>query len=374
MEAPAASATVEGLLEDASVLPYGSTKVAVLEEAVRLADAQDDLELGFRARESLVTAAEFSGAPEKALVAFTWQLAQCDRFPGRFDEWHVLWQYKWIVVSLPAFPHVPRERIESAIIDLETRYAPFGAGPRAGYKLRWRVARGMGQLAECRRWLDAWRDTRRDSLSDCAACDAAEEIEARLAMGDQQEALRLAIPVLGGRLTCAEVPHFTLAELLLPLLEMGEIEQARQNHERGYRLVSRNPKFLRAVAHHVAYLALTEQLPAGLRLLERHLGWALEASHKRDAFEFLLAARLLLARIAHAGRRRSLRLPSSFPLRRDDARYEVAAILDWLDAELAALAARFDERNSNAYHSGLIEHYRGLETRGFVMPPGTISA
>ena len=74
------------LLEQAWLLGHCPEQVALAEEAVRLADAHGDVELGFQARELLIEAGAFAGFPEKALVAFTWNLAQCDRDPQRFSE------------------------------------------------------------------------------------------------------------------------------------------------------------------------------------------------------------------------------------------------------------------------------------------------
>jgi hypothetical protein len=65
-------------------------------------------------------------------------------------------------------------------------------------------------------------------------------------------------------------------------------------------------------------------------------------------FEFYRAARLLLSRLQVKGHGAvPLRLPSNFPLHRPDGRYEVAALMGWFDAQLNALATRFDARNGN---------------------------
>jgi hypothetical protein len=82
------------LLAGAEGLRDSPEKVAVLEEAVRHADSAGTLELQYGAREGLAEAAYFGGAPDKAIVAYTWCLAQFDRHPGRFNEWRLLWRYK----------------------------------------------------------------------------------------------------------------------------------------------------------------------------------------------------------------------------------------------------------------------------------------
>src|SRR4028118_2006681 len=65
-------------------LEDGDSKIMLLEEAVRLADICGDFALQYDARDYLINAATFGGAPEKALVAYSWCLAQYDA--GREQE------------------------------------------------------------------------------------------------------------------------------------------------------------------------------------------------------------------------------------------------------------------------------------------------
>lgn len=97
---------IEELQEEAWGLPDGPSKLALLEEAVRLADTHQDVELGDEVRADLIRTATFCGYPEKALVAFSWRLAQSDRDPKSFPETDLLWEFKWITDSLPGFPQI----------------------------------------------------------------------------------------------------------------------------------------------------------------------------------------------------------------------------------------------------------------------------
>ena len=120
---------VSEMLLKAWVLPPSVEQVSLTEEAVLLADAHGDLSLGYEARTTLIEAATFAGYPEKALVAFSWCLAQCDRDPERFDEQRLLWQYKWVAADLPYFPQISRQRIHEVHEDMERRYLRCGQSP-----------------------------------------------------------------------------------------------------------------------------------------------------------------------------------------------------------------------------------------------------
>src|SRR5271163_1247260 len=87
------------LLEQALTLPQGGVRLAILEEAVRMADAHRDPEASFFMRQELMNSAMGAGRPETLLVHFAWCLAQCDREPQRFDEGHILWQYATTITN-----------------------------------------------------------------------------------------------------------------------------------------------------------------------------------------------------------------------------------------------------------------------------------
>ena len=57
----------------------GEAKLALLEEAQRLADSSGDVEAGLEIRNEIIDAATWCGYYERSLVAFNWMLAQCDR-------------------------------------------------------------------------------------------------------------------------------------------------------------------------------------------------------------------------------------------------------------------------------------------------------
>ena len=74
--------------------------------------------------------------------------------------------------------------------------------------------------------------------------------------------------------------------------------------------------FVRELGMHLTFLALTDNLAHAVRLLERHLAWALEKEGHARRFDFFLAARFLLDRLEAAGKAAvRLRLPQGFPVR-----------------------------------------------------------
>jgi hypothetical protein len=203
---------------------------------------------------------------------------------------------------------------------------------------------------------------RRDGLSDCPACVQDNSVEYLLLQCKDQEALLAAQPLLAGRLTCAEIPHLTFGRVLLPLVCAGRAPEAMAYHQRGYRMVATNPAFIVVFARHIVFLCLTDNLAKALTLVERHLPDALAAPGALDRFEFYLACKLLLERLAEQGTSEiKVRLPANLPMHDSKGRYALAELSAWFAQELRDLGVQFDDRNGNCHYSGRITEMQELK-------------
>lgn len=352
---------VQRLMQRANRQRPGEAKVTALEEAARLADAHGDTGLGLEVREALIEAATFGGFPERALAAFAWCRGQQQKDPERFSPERLLWQQKWVVGRLSEFPHISRKQVESALEDMAHSFEKVGAGQRAVLKLRYKAARDMGDESRTQALWEAWVNTPRDYYSDCRACDLNDELDQHLDRHEYELMMKKARPLLEGRLSCAEVPHMTLGRVLYPLFKLGQLEQARELHLRGYELVRNNQEFLATVGEHLEFLALTANVERGLRLFERHVKWALTHASHRYRFTFHTAALALLDRALVEGNERvNLALPNTFPLFAPEGLYETRALHDWLKTRAEEIAARLDARNGTPHFHQLLERTRGL--------------
>ena len=356
------------LLQRAGRLRPGETKVTMLEEAARLADAHGDAGQGLEVREALIEAATFGGFPERALAAFAWCRGQQQRDPERIPPERLLWQQKWVVGRLSEFPHIGRKQVESALEDMAHSFEKVGAGQRAVLKLRYKAARDMGDESRTQALWEGWVHTPRDYYSDCRACDLNDELDGHLDRHEYELMLKKARPLLEGHISCAEVPHMTLGRVLYPLFKLGQLERARDLHLRGYELVRHNQEFLATVGEHLEFLALTANVERGLRLFERHVKWALVHASHRYRFTFHNGALALLERARVEGREQvRLALPSTFPLYSPEGMYETPALHGWLTARAEEIATRFDARNGNGLFHRLLArtHDLGAEVKPF---------
>lgn len=338
--------------------------VAAAEEAVRLADALEDEELGFQAREALMQNAAFAGYPDKLLVAFSWCLAKADKDAAeqpestrhKFRMISLLWRYKWVIGNAVDFPGVSRARILAMIDDFRTRALQAGFNERAALDLRFTMERRMGHFETAREWFERWQITERDGMSDCPACDLNGIVSYHADCGRYREAVQAAAPILRGRMSCAEIPHKTHANLLKAFGELGRNEEAARSHVAGYRMVRNNRAFIREHAYHLCYLLQVGNLEKALTLLRKHLPWALETSSGEDRFRFLIASRSLFFALDDGGVRSiRVRLQEKHCPVAGKSTARVADLQKWVEPLVRDLATQFDTRNGSQWFKAQLE-------------------
>ena len=354
---------IDKLTEEAEFAGHGPAKIALLEEAVRLADTHGNTEASFNIRLTLMEASTFAGRPDLLLVAFSWCLAQHDRDPDLFGDEDLLWKYKWVVNHLPDFPQISRKQIDDMLADMETRFEEAGSTLHAVFQQKRDVLMSMGDFESAAEANEQLAQTDRDWLSDCKACIADTEVEHRVLYGEDEEALARASLILRGRLSCAEVPQRTYAQVLLPLLRLGRVDEAMSFHLKGYRQIAGNPGgFLNHIALHMNFLALTGNLAKAVKLLEKHLPAALENPSLGKRFDFYLSCRQVLDLLLGEDKKAvKLRLPSAFPLYESGGNYLIGNLLGWFANQTQDLAKRFDKRNGNTFFSQKIADLEKLK-------------
>ncbi len=339
----------------------GDERVAVCEDAVREADLGGQLEMRYRARELCVRAQVFGGAPEKALVNFSWLLATFDQNPGQFFEWAILWKYKWMLGLVINLPQISKAKIYEMLDDFEARALRAGYGLHSVLTHRYRFERFCDNREKARQYFEKMTETPIDDLSNCSACVRDEIVSYAIFLGDDALAVKGAQPLLDGGEKCATVPHRTYAKLLLPMVRLGRQQEALTYHRAGYRLIAGNRSYLDRVADHLIFLVLTENFDRAMELFEKHYPWAENNYDCFSCFHFFRAAWFLFE-LAGAQSMDSvnLNLPRSFPRYSNDGRYRAMELAETFKQKADDLAVQFDARNETDFFSRTLHETPGL--------------
>ena len=352
---------IDDLLEQYWETDDAVSRIALLEEAIRVADAGGYSAQGYHLRLMLIDVATFSGHPDKSLVAFVWCLSEFDKDPDEYDVWEIYWKYKWIIAAAVEFPSISREQIARMNDDLERRLRELGWSLHAVHSLRCFGYMRMGDFERSLESHAAWKQSETDDFSDCDACEADSEVELMVRLKRGKEALKLAQPILSGRLSCEEVPQLTYGTLMRSLLREGKLDKCEQMLEKGYRQLVKNPDFLAELSEHQLYLIRQGRFVKAVNTFEKCMPWASVSPNLDARYQFYWAGALLIRSLAASGKsERKLRLPPKLPCYRQQSQYDLGELADWLEQEAGAIAEQFNRRNGNTYYSELMQESREL--------------
>lgn len=338
------------LIAKAKELPEGAAKRATFDEAIRVADLHQRDQLGYDARMAALWSVYENGDIRLLFAHYAWCLAAADRNPD-WDRFQLLWRYRWVIDSMPDTSHIARPQIEAALDDMTRRYAADGYSPRAVFVLRRRVYEFMGDYAKETEAFEQIRLHRRDSMSDEATTEATFAIDYHTLHKRYEQAAKMADVLLAKLPPNDHYSGSTRAEMLFPLLHLGERRKAADYHRVGLRVNTARARNYGSFRTHIEYLALVGELAAAVELVEKHLPAAIPDHNELGRFKFLHTVRFLCDRLTLAGGNPTLKVPQLPGVPTADGRAAVSDLVPYLDAEITGTALRLDTRNGN-------EHYR----------------
>lgn len=331
--------------------PVSLAKATALESLALEADAGNLRKLAYDIRMEVVDVASDVAAYEKTTVAFAWCLAQYDKDPDGLDLYDLLWAYKWVLGSISQFPAVSRNKIFNMVADFKERLRNAGYSERPAWKLEFVLSGHVGRIEESKTAFQQWRKTKRDDLADCLACELSSEADGLYQFAQYEEAVEHSIRVINGTNRCHAVPQTTYSTLIDSLLKLGRFDEVLHYQKLGYAISWRHRFLLTTLASHLTALTAIGETTTGLRVMERHLQWAVETKELLRRMRFYFATELLLTRVAEkSSRSRKLKMPRSLSCYREDATYSTAELAAFFHQEVTKLARQFDQRNGNDYY------------------------
>lgn len=268
--------------------------VHLLEQAIKAADAENDVEAGYEAREMFMDATYILGMPKKQLLAFAWMIKQFEADEIQIDAYDLMWKYKWVGENIVDFPEISKEQIDHLLEDMKQKYLGFQYSLKPYYKIRTLVAMSMGEPEEVLRWHTEWQSAKKDHMNDCIACETHEEVHYDFYQGNYQAAVDKAKPLISGKQKCGEVPHLTNGILALCFWELGDQEAAKKRFNVGYQLTKNQAEFLHTNAHFILYLIASEQWENAELVAKAELNVLPSSENKFRQFRLYEAVAVLL--------------------------------------------------------------------------------
>ena len=344
------------LIDEAKQLDHGDVQISLLEQAVRLADANNDIETAFEARNELIEACIFGGDALKAIIEFTWILGKYKQSPLEFNIYDVLVGYKWILPQLYDFINVPLSKINELFEDYKDMMLHDNCDLRFFYQAKCLLAVKGLDSNNVDEYYNKWMSTPSDEYSDCAACELDMQIEYHLYKKDYEKALEIFKPILSGKQTCSEIPHLTYSRFLLPLVRMGNYKLALEYEAKDYKLIYKNKEFINEIINSIICLSILN-IDKAVERFTKHYDWHIKSKDDFHRFRFNLASWFLFEKIKLNNINEiTLNIPEITSVFSDNGRYQVEELICHFKAITTEIAGKFDVRNCNTYFKDYIDY------------------
>ena len=307
--------------------------VRLIEQAIKAADAENDVEAGYEARDMLMEATYDLGMPKKQLLAFAWMIKQFEAEEIYIDEEDLMWKYKWVALNIIDFPEISKAQIDHLLEDMKQKYLNFQFSLKPYYKIRTMIAMSMGEPEEVTRLRAEWQAAKKDHMNDCIACETNDEVYFQFYHGDHQKAVDKAKALISGKQKCEEVPHLTNGVLALAFWQLGDAAAAAERFQKGYQLTRGKAEFLNANADFVQYLTASAQWQEAEKVAKAELKVLPESENKFRQFRLWAAVAVLLQAAQKHG-----------------VTVDVGMAAADVSQQAEQAAAAFDARNGNRYY------------------------
>lgn len=346
-------------------LPPGELAIAYLHDAIREADELKDYDWQIKLRIELMSQCDFHSDSLEMYVIMPQVLKLYDEHTSQFGENQythtVLWHYKWVLGNAPDFYQISIEQFEGLAEDFKKRFLSAGYSLRTYYSsifsfykyIDWEKAKGAYQQ---------FLREKRDDLSDCQACERSEEVTYLLDCDDLERARQRAQDLFDRKLSCKAVPEVTYGHFLryynLKLCK-GE-RDSEQDAAVCCDQVVKAIRFRKIASGYsgdvLLYYSLTDPQKA-LDWFKQHWSDHESNRHPLTRLYFALGMAHFWKQLQEKESTYRMKLPSSFPLYREDGVYDLAKLREYYETEALACARKFDERNGTSY---FLDVYKGI--------------
>ncbi|MDR0726385.1 MAG: hypothetical protein LBF59_10330 [Prevotellaceae bacterium] len=338
---------IQKLLIQRDGLSSPNDKIALLKQAINLADAHNDVEWGFDLRLDLIRDEKETSRCDESLPAFTWILDAYDKNPEQLDEEGFLWEYKWMLGSVRRNRLISLEQIDSIAEDFKTRLLRNGYSLRPYYTTKAHLALFLNNLEDARKYIDLRNQEVRDEMSNCRACELDDDVELELRLGNFEKALTVGNSMLTKKVTCVHMPFSCYCTCVKYFQKAGDMTKAYEYFQKAEADLTNlsDTSQISEIGILIRFLTDYDREKAWT-FFESHAHWNLNSE---DYLDFLFSVSVLPLLASEAGK--VLNINPSLEWYREDNTYDLKEVYNFYYEKAKALSEQFDERNGNSYFS-----------------------
>ena len=340
------SLQIQKLLIKRDIMSSPDDRIALLKQAINIADTHNDVEWGFDLRLDLIRDEKDTSRCDDSLPAFTWILDVFDKYPDTFNERDFLWEYKWMLGSVRRNSAISMEQIESIAEDFKTRLLRNGYSLRPYYTAKAHMAFFLGNLGDARKFIDLRNKEIRDDMANCHACELDDDVELELRLGNLEKALTVGNEMLTKKVTCGHMPFSCYCTCVKYFQKAGDMDKALEffkKAESDLAELDEDTSPISEIGLMLNFLTEYDKEKAW-RFFEQHAHWNVDSE---DYLDFLFSLNVLP--LLKGEGTKELDVNPMLEWSRNDNTYNLTDLYTYYYDRAKDLADRFDKRNGSNY-------------------------
>ncbi len=336
-------------------LEHGTPRLEALNDAIREADSAGEHYWRIYFRYEYIKESVFHDDNFKAIIMFPQLLQVFDEHPELEEDTcdDVMQAFKWVLENMPDYYQISKAEIENYYDEYEARCKKYGYSMRIYYMKKSKFALKVDKEA-AKAAYDKFHECRRDANSDCEACELNFDMSVALELGNEEEALRIARPILDGRKRCAEIPHATYGVLTKHYLYAGNLDEAHYYGKLCEKYTKNELEFLSETGTLLELWSCIN--PAyGWKIMKNNIDNFIKCKNPMMRMSFAKGAYHLLQSIAIETEHVNSVLLAPLPLQPDKEGYAIGDLTDYFYQLAKQQSELLDARNESHYYMDELE-------------------
>lgn len=339
----------------------GIEKINLAKKGYLLADRENDTDSSLWFRFEYIQQNCFYGDMLQVYLMFPEILKIYDEYvklcPHTSYTRTLIWDYKWILQNARYYYQISTRQFNAFVMDYKRRLIENGYSLRSLH-LYMALFYSFISPDKAAQYFDAHLHEKRDSRSDCVACERCNEMEYLVAANRFEEALELGQPIFEGRMTCTEEPYDACGVVLCECCNRflaGDTAalDACGEHAENIKQGLRKGVLPYRAANVILYHTLLGETSKALPYYKKYSLILSRVHNPGEIFEFDLAAARFFQTVGRPAYR--FKLVPEHPLYRESGVYSCDELRDHYLSEAVAIAQKLDARNDTDLYKKRVE-------------------
>lgn len=339
-------------------LAAGEARLKYLKKCIEKSDSKKNYSDSLKLRYMYIEESMFNGDNFKALIMFPEYMAMFNEHPDAHSEHSFMIAFKWILEDMLDFYQVSSENIEDYFEKFKEYCIKFGYSLRTYYMKKIKYY-SIADVNKARELIELFRNSERDSLSDCRACEMSEDIKTELEFGSEEKAIKMLSHMIQKNISCTEVPETTYGACVEHFTKIGRLDEAEHYAEIVMPMIKDNINFLMEISNIMLLKSFTN-LNDAYNIFCKYLDSFISCKNPKMRFYFANSASKFFKAINQIEEYNEtgiqMKLPRTFELYDEENIYDVSSFISYFEEIAINIALKLDSRNKNSYYMDIITY------------------